>query len=203
MMIFIPIIIPGGGTPIGIIAIGTIEALSMINAKEGDMNLVKRFIIATALCQTLILTACAGGISKETRSQITYFGSFREVQQAPQKYRGETVMWGGKVIQSRAKDNATELVVLQLGLGSGDRPKDDDQSQGRFLIRSDRFLDPAIYSQGTLITVVGPVKGAEVRTIGEMEYHYPVMDVTEIKKWKPGVDSPPRFHFGIGIGTYF
>lgn len=167
------------------------------------MSLANRFIIATAFCQTLILVACAAGISKEARSQITYFGSFKEVQQAPQKYRGETVMWGGKVIQTRAKDSATELVVLQLGLGSGDRPRDNGQSQGRFLIHSDRFLDPAIYSRGTLITVVGPVRGAEVRTIGEMEYRYPVMDVTEIKKWQAGVDSSPRLHFGIGIGTHF
>jgi outer membrane lipoprotein len=175
----------------------------MINEEESHMNPVHRFIIATAFCQTLILVACAGGISKEARSQITYFGSFKEVQQAPQKYRGETVMWGGKVIQTQAKDSATELVVLHLGLGSGDRPRDNDQSQGRFLVRSDRFLDPAIYPHGTLITVVGPVKGTEVRTIGEMEYRYPVMDVIEIKKWQHSADSSPRFHFGIGIGTHF
>ena len=80
-------------------------------------------------------------------------------------------------------------VVLQLGLSSQNRPQDNDQSQGRFLVRSSRFLDPAVYPQGTLVTVVGPVKGVETRPIGQMAYRYPVMDVIEIKKWQPAVDS--------------
>lgn len=150
-----------------------------------------------------ILVGCAAGISKEARSQITYLGPFNTVQQQPEKYRGETIMWGGKVIDTRAKDDSTELVVLQLGLGSQQRPQDNDQSQGRFIIQSRQFLDPAIYPQGTLITVVGPLKGAELRKIGEMEYRYPVIDVAEIKKWKPAGDASPRIHFGFGIGTHF
>lgn len=152
---------------------------------------------------TLILPGCAGSISKEAQSQITYIGPFSDVQQQPEKFTGETVMWGGKVISTRAKDNSTEIVVLQLGLGSQHRPRDNDQSKGRFIICSSQFLDPAIYPQGTLITVVGPLKGTEIRTIGEMEYQYPVIGVTEIKKWKPGQDTSPRIHFGFGIGTHF
>lgn len=151
----------------------------------------------------LALTACAGGISKKTQSQITYFGSFDAVQQQPEKYQGETVMWGGKIIETLSSEKASEMVVLQLGLGGQNRPQDNDQSKGRFLIRSSRFLDPALYPQGTLITVVGPLKGAETRPIGQMDYHYPVMDVIEIKKWQPGTNDSPRFHFGIGIGTHF
>lgn len=157
---------------------------------------------ALSLLCFLILMGC-GGISKEARSQVTYVGPFNAVQQQPEKYRGETIMWGGKVIDTRAKDNSTEMVVLQLGLGSQQRPQDNDQSQGRFIIQSRQFLDPAIYPQGTLITVVGPLKGAELRRIGEMEYRYPVIDVAEIKKWKPAEESSPRIHFGFGIGTHF
>lgn len=149
------------------------------------------------------LAACAGGISKQTQSQITYFGPFDAVQQQPEKYRGQTVMWGGKIIDTLPGEKTTELVVLQLGLGSQNRPEDNDQSQGRFIVRSDQFLDPAVYPQGTLVTVVGPVKGSETRSIGQMAYRYPVMDVIEIKKWRPETDTYPRFHFGIGVGTHF
>ena len=35
-----------------------------------------------------LLAACAGGISKQARSQVTYFGPFDTVQQQPDKYRG-------------------------------------------------------------------------------------------------------------------
>jgi len=154
-------------------------------------------------CLVIALAACVGGISKEARSQVTYAGPFDALQQQPEKYIGETVIWGGKVIATEAQDKATEMIVLQLALGAQDRPIDNDQSQGRFIVRSSRFLDPAIFPQGTLITVVGAVKGAQVRAIGQMAYRYPVMDVTEIKKWPPGADPSPRFHFGIGIGTHF
>lgn len=157
---------------------------------------------ALLICCLLVLMGC-GGISKEARSQITYSGPFDVVQQQPEKYRGETIMWGGKVIGTRTKDDATEMVLLQLGLGSQQRPQDNDQSQGRFIIRSRQFLDPAIYPQGTLITVVGPLTGAELRKIGEMEYRYPVIDIAEIKKWEPKDNSSPRIHFGFGISTHF
>ena len=132
---------------------------------------------------------------------VTYFDSFDQLQQQPEKYRGETVLLGGKIVAVRVEAGATELVVLQLELSSSTRPTDNDNSQGRFLVRSDQFMDPAIYPQGTLISVVGRLKGAETRNIGEMPYRYPVVDVIEIKKWAPGSGSEPRFHFGFGVGT--
>ena len=162
----------------------------------------------------LFLSACAGGLSKQARSQVTYFDSFRQLQQQSEKYHGETVMLGGKILVAQVETGATELEgggggggggggVLQLDIGSGTRPVDNDNSQGRFLVRSDQFLDPAIYPQGTLITVVGHLKGSESRNIGDMPYRYPVIDVLEIKKWPANANSSPRFHFGFGVGTRF
>ena len=158
---------------------------------------------AVRLSLILMLAACAGGISRQARDQITYVGPYAEVQRDPAKYQGETMLLGGKVIETSAMTGATEMVVLQLEIGTQDRPTDNDQSQGRFLIRSAEFLDPAIFPQGTLITVVGRLQGSETRLIGEMPYTYPVIDVIEIKKWPPNSDPSPRFHFGIGIGTHF
>ena len=151
----------------------------------------------------VILTACGGGISRQAREQVTYTGSFAELQQAPARYRGAMVLLGGRVVQTLAKEDATELLVLQLEIGSRDRPVDNDQSQGRFLVRSARFIDPAIFPPGTLITVVGRLTGSETRPIGEMPYIYPVIEPVEMKKWPAGSDAPARFHFGIGIGTHF
>jgi outer membrane lipoprotein len=151
----------------------------------------------------LMLAACGGGISQQSRDQVTYTGPFAEMQQAPAKYRGAMVLLGGKVIETLAKEGATELVLLQLNLGSRDRPQDNDQSQGRFLVRSARFIDPVLFPPGTLITVVGRLQGSESRPIGEMPYAYPVIEPVELKKWPAGADASPRFHFGIGIGTHF
>jgi outer membrane lipoprotein len=162
-------------------------------------------MLAWIVCSTILwaLYACSAGVSGQARSRITYFGPFDAVQQHPEKYRGETVMWGGRIIDAVPGPKSTELVVLQLELSGQDRPQDNDQSHGRFLVHSDRFLDPAVYSQGALVTVVGSVKGVESRAIGQMAYRYPVIDVIEIKKWQPAEADSPRFHFGIGIGTRF
>lgn len=158
---------------------------------------------AIFLWLVLILTACSGGISQQARDQVTYTGPFAELQQAPAKYRGAMVLLGGKVIETLTAADATELVVLQLDIGSRDRPLDNDRSQGRFLVRSTRFIDPAIFPSGTLITVVGRLQGSETRPIGEMPYTYPVIEPAEMKKWPAGSEVSPRFHFGIGIGTRF
>ncbi len=150
-----------------------------------------------------VLTGCGGGISSYARSQVSYFGSFQELQRNPEPYRGQTVVWGGRVISATVLDGAvTEIEVLQLNLGRSQRPVGIDDSQGRFLIRSDTFLDPVLYPKGTLVTVVGPVQGTEDRLIDRMNYRYPVVGITELKKWPPGSGDSPRFHFGIGIGTH-
>ena len=151
----------------------------------------------------VVLTACGSGISRQVRDQVTYTGSFAELQKAPARYQGVMVLLGGKVIKTLTQQGATELVVLQLEIGNRDRPVDNDQSQGRYLVRSARFLDPAIFPPGTLITVAGRLTGSETRAIGEMSYRYPVIEPAEMKKWPAGSDASPRFRFGIGIGARF
>lgn len=148
-------------------------------------------------------TACTVGISQQARDQVTYTGSFAELQAGPQRFRNEVVLAGGKVVETQVADDRTEMVLLQLPLDRRERPLDNDNSQGRFIVRSATFLDPAIYPRGTLVTVVGRVLAGETRAIGQMNYLYPVLDLVEIKKWAPAEAQSPRFHFGIGVGTTF
>jgi outer membrane lipoprotein len=149
------------------------------------------------------LTACGQGISREVRSQVNFFDSFSKLQENPDRYRGEVAILGGKIIETHPLEGGTELIVLQLALDRSDRPQDNDQSKGRFLVQADHFLDPAVYAPGTLITVVGRLKGGEQRYIGQMAYRYPVISLIEIKKWPYATDTYPRVQFGIGVGTTF
>ena len=150
-----------------------------------------------------MLIGCAGGISTQARSQVTYSGPFTDVQQNPDGFQGQTVIWGGRVIEIQNRDGITEIAALQLALDSKYRPTDNDSSQGRFLIRSTEFMDPVIYPPGTLITVVGRLQGAENRLIGEMDYRYPVIDMVELQKYDPQQNTKPRINIGIGVGTTF
>ena len=150
-----------------------------------------------------LILGCAAGISQQARSQVTYNGSFAELQAAMDRHMGEIVILGGKVIETKGYPTFSEITVLQLPLGKKDRPQDGDRSDGRYLIRSEQFVDPAIYRQGSLLTVVGRLSGSEVRSIGEFQYVYPLVEAIEIKRWRQARKTSPAVHFGIGVGTWF
>ncbi len=146
---------------------------------------------------------CASGISKQTRSQVTFSDSFKVLQADPDKYAGETVLLGGKILETLATSDSSEITVLEMSLSQQGQPVDGAKSEGRYLVRSNQFLDPAIYKKDTLLTVVGKISGKEDRKIGDFDYIYPIVEEIEIKLWPPEYRAAPRFHFGFGIGKTF
>ena len=151
----------------------------------------------------MFLTGCATGISQQSRSKVTYAGMFSELQKTPDRYKDEIIMLGGKILETNVSSTVSQLTVLQLALDNKDRPVNLDQSQGRFIVESKQFLDPAIYKKGMLITLVGKLKGSKVRAIGGLDYDYPLVEPSEIKRWPMEILTGPRFHFGFGVGTTF
>jgi outer membrane lipoprotein len=151
----------------------------------------------------MFLMGCATGISRQSRSKVTYSGTFSELQKTPDVYKDEIIMLGGKILETNVSSTLSELTVLQLALGNNGRPVNLDQSHGRFLVQSKQFLDPAIYQKGMLLTLVGKLKGSEVRAIGGFDYVYPIVEPIEIKLWPMEILTQPRFHFGFGVGTVF
>ena len=112
-------------------------------------------------------------------------------------------MLGGRVIETKTSSSLSELFVLQLALDPRDRPVNPDQSEGRFIVQTKQFLDPAVYQKDMLLTVVGTLKGSKVDSIGGFEYIYPLVELIEIKLWPKGMQTRPMVHFGIGVGTSF
>jgi outer membrane lipoprotein len=112
-------------------------------------------------------------------------------------FEGRVVILGGYVIEVRNRGQQTVLVVLQAPLGSGQEPIDADRSQGRFMVRHDRFLDPEVFTKGRKITVGGVVQGVTPETIGEEPYNYLTLVSHEIFLWEreeylpgPSYDRP-------------
>jgi outer membrane lipoprotein len=151
----------------------------------------------------MFLAGCATGISRESRLKVTYTGTFSELQKTPETYTDEIIMVGGKIIETRVSSDLSELVVLQFELDNNGQPVNLDQSNGRFIVRSKQFLDPAVYQKATLISLVGKLKGSEVRAVGGFDYVYPLVEAIEIKLWPDEIQNRRRFHFGLGIGTTF
>jgi len=151
----------------------------------------------------MFVTGCTAGISPLSRSKVTYAGAFSTLQKTPDAYKGEVVMIGGRIIEAKTSPSLSEIFVLQLALDTGGRPVDPDQSQGRFIVQTKQFLDPAIYQKDMPLTVVGTLKGSKVEYIGDFQYIYPLIELIEIKLWPNGMRTRPMIHFGIGVGTSF
>ena len=48
----------------------------------------------------MFLMGCAIGISRQLRSKVTCAGTFSELQKTPDIYKDETIMLGGKILET-------------------------------------------------------------------------------------------------------
>jgi len=109
-------------------------------------------------------------------------------------YLGALVRWGGTIagIENRAAE--TWLDVVSRPLDSSGRPRTEGDSTGRFLVKVQGFLDPAVYHDGRLVTVSGRVSGEETRPIGEYPYRYIVVDAETTQLWEPLPERPYYYY---------
>jgi outer membrane lipoprotein len=161
--------------------------------------MIKR--IVPIACLLVLMSACAPVISQITMSTVDKSTSFPALQKNPDALKGKIVLLGGQIITTTVKASETWIEVLEKPLDYQQRPSDTDKSSGRFLVRFQGFLDPAIYSSGRKLTVAGQVDGKVVRPLKELNYTYPVLTAKEHYLWKPeDAYSTPRFGIGIGVG---
>jgi len=113
-----------------------------------------------------------------------------DVLKNPDAFRGAVVIWGGVIIETIPKREATLIIVRQAELDYQKRPHDLDRSVGRFIIRHEGFLDPAIYEKGREVTVVGEIVGTEERPVGEHPYKYPVVKARSLRLWEMRRKAP-------------
>ena len=167
-------------------------------------NVLAWFLTIMALMALLLLlVGCAHVISKEVLKEIDKNATFAQVVKEPDAYKGKTVLFGGDIIGTKNFADKSQVVVLQHPLDSRDRPVAGDVSEGRFIVTTPGFLDPAIYSPGRKITVAGKVVGKEKRPMGEIEYTYALIERREIYLWpaETPASTQPRVQFGFGLGV--
>lgn len=146
-----------------------------------------------ALALFLSFSCCAPVISKDLRSQVARKITFREVLKNPDVYKGKVVIWSGVIIGSMNKKEGTLIEILQNPADMEGRPKDVNESDGRFMALYDGYLDTAIYSRGREVTTCGEVQGKKVLPLGEINYTYPLISVKEIHLWRP--ERKDRFYY--------
>jgi outer membrane lipoprotein len=162
------------------------------------MGNISRFIAFFLLAA---LAACAP-LSQDIRRQADESAPFSEIQKNPDKFSGMVVIWGGVIIETTNLKESTVIKVMQTALDFQRRPTDLDRSEGRFVIRVDRFLDPDIFKKGRQVTVGGEIAGKETQPIGEIQYIYPVVRAKELKLWEQPVPYPPYYYDPWYWGPY-
>ena len=110
-----------------------------------------------------------------------------EYAQAAKDYqalRGMPVRWGGVIIAVENQQHLSTAQVLYYPLYHYAKPNVTAQPLGRFLIHSDKFLDPEIYSKGKAITVAGEIQGISEKKIGDKLVKLPVINISASYLWQ-------------------
>lgn len=103
----------------------------------------------------------------------------------------ERVRWGGEIIEVENKNDYSIIQVVEFPLNHYGKPNPTSSSAGRFLAKTETFLDPAVYKKGDLITIAGEYQAeTSSRIVGEKEVSMPVIHIIESYKWQPYL--PPR-----------
>jgi outer membrane lipoprotein len=144
------------------------------------------FVIATA-----IITGCASQTPAPIREAPATNLNIAEVRSDPAQYKDAQVRWGGVITRVENKPSQTLIEVVSQELRKDGQPSINGRSSGRFIASFAEFLDPIIYSNGRLLTVVGTIAGETTRAIGEYQYAFPIVTVSSAYLWPIEEVSPP------------
>jgi len=139
----------------------------------------------------LILSAvsCAV-ISRDVRYVALQDVPFGLIAREPEKFKGQTVILGGYILEAENTEGQTVLQVLQAPLDFSQRPVSRDSSEGRMSIYHNGYLDPEIYEKGREITVAGVVRADAAR---KHKGPYLEIESREIYLW-PEYEDCYRYH---------
>ncbi|MCX5834726.1 MAG: Slp family lipoprotein [Deltaproteobacteria bacterium] len=138
----------------------------------------------------LVFALSCAPFPPETMREVEKDIAFEDVLKDPGLFKGKVVLWGGVIIETVNRPDVTLIIVWQTELDFQKQPKEPDRSQGRFIVRYEGFLDPAIYGKDRELTVSGTLAGGEERVIGERRYMYPVIDARDIRLWEKRKEGP-------------
>ena len=146
-----------------------------------------------------LLTGCASTPLFDTSTVVKSLTP-QSVIAEPSDSRGKTALWGGTILDTRNLKDSTRIEVLAYPLDSSHRPILSSKPLGRFFIHQQGYLEPATFSQGQLLSVMGSVSESQSGNVGKSAYTYPVINAQQLHLWSPETSqSRIGFSFGLGI----
>jgi outer membrane lipoprotein len=126
-----------------------------------------------------------------------------QVAQSPERYAGNEVVWGGRIVQVQNFADHSEIELLAYPLDGSQRPKANDSGNGRFIAELSGYAEPLNYPAGALMTISGKLNGSRAGKVGEADYVFPLVSVAQSHVWTTDEMNQGRnnFHFGVGVGV--
>lgn len=163
------------------------------------------------LFAVFLLTACSH-LPPAIENPPAYDLGYYEALANTKKFNNSLVRWGGLIVEVENETNFSALQVLSYPLNSSGRPGLDDKSQGRFVVKSPGFLDPAVYTKNKPITIAGNLQGLTERKVGNKNLLIPLISANHIQLWEEDYYYPYSpyyggyggwgYGFGYGSGFY-
>jgi outer membrane lipoprotein len=144
---------------------------------------MQNYLKTYSITACFILTACSN-LPPAIEDPPAIDLSYQQVISNINGYKNAPVRWGGTIVEVENEPAFSAIQILLYPLGGYGRPDTDEPNQGRFVIKSPEFLDPAVYTKNTAITVAGTVEGDTERTIGKKTIRLPLLAVKQIHLWQ-------------------
>ncbi|MBK1672808.1 hypothetical protein CKO35_05730 [Ectothiorhodospira shaposhnikovii] len=161
-------------------------------------------VVVSLLGATLMSAGCASRPPAAIAAVPESIPELAMVRGQPEAYHGQEVRWGGVIALVENQADHTLVEVVSRPLDRRGRPRESDDSQGRFVVIVNGFLDPVVHAQGREFTVTGHLDGVMHRPIGEYRYAFPVVNARGTYLWAPRPEpvrepcchyySPRMFH---------
>lgn len=163
---------------------------------------MKTLLIVTVL----ILGGCASVPPILETSEDTVLVSYEDVVMN-KAAKDAHARWGGVIAQVENNPDGSVIEMVHYPLKSSGRPNLSKESIGRFKVFVDGFIDPLVFKQERVVSVLGtvgePIEGA----VSEQVYIYPSLHATGYYLWEDveefdysKVQVTPFFRFGHGFG---
>lgn len=151
-------------------------------------------LLALAACAPAPIYKVAPGMLDATPMQVA---------QTPERFARGQVIWGGRVVNVSNLPDHSEIEVLAYPLDSSQRPKLGAAANGRFIAIVPGYVEPMNYPAGTPITVNGQLGGSRAGKVGEADYVFPLVNVTQSHAWTAEEmrSGHPNIGFGLGVGV--
>jgi starvation-inducible outer membrane lipoprotein len=145
-------------------------------------------LAGAGLIMVLALVGCSSYqvVPSRLKDQVNKDVQYKQVEQAPGAYEGQTVVWGGEIVGIGRRDENTSVEILHLPLDRTLRPLDaPTASRGRFIAIDAHgdITDADKLREGTLVTVIGEVQGLVPATLDQDRHDIPALLIRDMTAW--------------------